>query len=113
MLLRLSLALLAVLALGLVVGLPGPSRADDAASRHIVFLSITGEGPTAKAWYKGAPPAGAMVQDALDLFAAKGYRVASVSPSQRPVITTVVTDEETRVDAPALEQYFVVLLERP
>ena len=45
---------------------------------NVLFLSVTGEGPTAKAWYDEAPPAGVALQDALDKFAAEGYRVVKV-----------------------------------
>ena len=107
--------LLAVLAFAGVVaiGLGRPSRAEDAEKRYIAYINITGEGATAKAWYRGAPPAGVPVQEALDHFAEQGYRVASVSPSQRPIVTTVVSDTSTSVpDRNEEEQFFIVLLEK-
>ncbi len=54
-----------------------PAHAKDEA--HSLFLSITGEGPTAKAWYDEAPPAGVPIQDALDKFSAEGYRIVKVT----------------------------------
>jgi hypothetical protein len=109
----LVLALLAAVpAAGFLVidRLPG-ARAED--EPHIVFLNITGEGPTAKAWYRGAPPAGVAVQDALDKFSSEGYHVANVSPSQRPIITTIASGSGSVTDRSEVEQFFIVLLERP
>ncbi len=83
---RLSLSVLpwiAVLLVGAVVLINplatdgNPAHAKEEA--HLLFLSVTGEGPTTKAWYDEAPPAGVPVQDALDKFAAEGYRVVKVT----------------------------------
>jgi hypothetical protein len=106
-----ALALLAVAALGFLAA-NSRSLAEPDGEPHIAFLNITGEGPTAKAWYRGAPPAGVPVQDALDTFSEQGYRVASVSPSQRPIITSISTQSGSIVDQPELEQFFIVLLEK-
>lgn len=109
-------SLLALLALvGLATALfvtTSAAPAEAEGEPHIVFLNITGEGPTAKAWYRGAPPAGVPVQDALDTFSEKGYRVANVSPSQRPIITAINASSGSIVDTPEFEQFFIVLLER-
>ncbi len=91
---------------------PRPAVAD-ASTHRIAFLTITGEGATARAWYKGAPPAGVPVQDALDTFAADGYRVRNISPSQRPIIQAVVQNSGNVIQPSDVEQYFIVLLERP
>ena len=107
-----SLAMLALVLSALLV-FDRPSRAGDEQGHSIVFLNITGEGPTAKAWYRGAPPAGLPVQDALDKFSSEGFRVATVSPSQRPIVQAIVSDGG-RLDEPRdVEQFFIVLLERP
>ena len=83
--LTLALGVLA-LVLAFLLVFDRPSQAEDKGAHHIVYLNITGEGPTAKAWYRGAPPAGVLLQEALDKFSAEGYRVSSVSPSQRPLV---------------------------
>lgn len=103
---------LVVLATAAVVLASGRQAAVAEDKPHIVFLNITGEGPTARAWYRGAPPAGEPVQDALDKFSGEGYRVANVSPSQRPIITNIVGEGGSVVDQPEVEQFFIVLLER-
>lgn len=42
------------------------------------FLSVTGEGPTAKGWYEGAQPSGVPLQRALDKFSKDGFYVVKV-----------------------------------
>lgn len=106
--------LLSVLALAaaLVLVLHSASRADEGAQTHIVYLSITDEGPNAKAWYKGAPPAGVLVQDALDHFSSEGYHVAEVRAYQRSVVTVVHPEESSLGQGSGQQEYFIVLLEK-
>lgn len=56
-----------------------PAGADGAKPHETQFLSITGEGPTAKAWYEGAQPSGVPLQQALDKFNKEGFRVVAVT----------------------------------
>lgn len=53
--------------------------ADGAKPQATRFLSISGEGPTAKAWYEGAQPSGVPLQQALEKFNKDGYRVVAVT----------------------------------
>jgi len=86
-----------VLAVMVLAGRPADSQAGPAAKVDIVYLFVTGEGPSAKAWFRDAPSTGMAVQDALDRFAKDGYRAK------------LVTDElRSTADAVA----FVILLER-
>jgi len=65
----------AVLVLAVLV-LRGPvatSEAAPAQSVDVAYLFVTGEGPSAKAWFKDAPSTGVPVQDALDRFTKLGY----------------------------------------
>lgn len=43
------------------------------------YLSVTGDGPTARAWYDGSPPSGVQLQEALDKFNGEGFRVARIT----------------------------------
>ena len=107
--LLLVLAALALIA-SLGSGLLRPTQAD-AGAPSIVYISVSGEGPTAKGWFAGAPPSGMLVQDALDHFAEKGYRVSRISPSLRPMVT-IVTDNAQLRQSEDLEHFYVILLER-
>jgi len=79
----LPLAVALFLALFLVLDSRRPGSAEPPETgNHIVYVSITGEGPSAKAWFDGATPTGVPVQTALDQFSAKGYRVAAVSEAR-------------------------------
>ena len=49
----------------------------------IAYVSVTGEGQIARAWYEGAPSPGVPVQDALDYFAKEGYRVVRLTDALR------------------------------
>ena len=90
-------AAVVVLAVMVVAGRPPESRAGPGAKVDIAYLFVTGEGPSAKAWFKDAPSTGMPVQDALDRFAKDGYRAK------------LITDElRSTADAVA----FVILLER-
>lgn len=88
---------LAVLAAVVLTGRHEVSQADADAKVDIAYVFVSNEGPTAKAWYDGAPSPGVPVQDALDTFAKKGYRVARVTENLR---------------ATADQTAFVVLLQR-
>ncbi len=89
-----------------------PTQAEDAATHHTVYISVTGRGPTAMGWYKGAPPAGNLLQDALDRFSEQGYRVVEMRPAQPDMVTVVspgggVIDESSlRADA------YIILMEK-
>ena len=98
---------------GGLVAVSTNSQAGEENLPHTRFLNITGVGPTATAWFEGAPPTGAPVQDALDKFSELGYRVKTVSPSQRPIITIVTSNGSTVQDHRTEdEQFFIVFLER-
>ena len=86
-----------VLALVVVAGRPADTEAAPTGKVDIVYLFVTGEGPSAKAWFKDAPSTGMNIQDALDRFAKEGYRAR------------LVTDE---LRATADDVAFVILLER-
>lgn len=74
------LALGALLAaLVFVASRPGEAEAEPAPSVVTRFLSVTGEGPTAKAWYEGAQPSGIPLQRALEKFNTDGFRVVTVT----------------------------------
>ena len=75
---------------------------------HTVYVSITGDGPTAKAWYAGAPPVGVAVQDALTTLSNQGYRVKSLVSGERPVV--VVQGGST--SSAVLERTYVLLMEK-
>ena len=86
---------LARLACGLVLGvviafgaitLTGAPRTSEAAPDDpvsIIYINVTGEGATAKAWYDGVPSPGVPIQSALDKFAKEGYRVARITDNLR------------------------------
>ena len=84
-----------------------PSRAQ--ADPHSVFLHVRGQGPTATAWYKGAPPAGILVQEALDRFSGQGYRIVRVTDISLPTI--IVTDSGQASPA-SIEPFYVVFMEK-
>jgi hypothetical protein len=106
--------LLGALAIGLALlfAVGTPSNAEEGDAGHIVYLSITGEGPNARAWYKGAPPAGALVQEALDRFSAEGYHVAEVRPYQRSVVTVLTQDSGIAPRTAEVDESFIILLEK-
>lgn len=85
-----------------------PGEAEEADKREIVYIAITGQGPTAKAWYRGAPPTGEEVQPAFDRFGARGFRVTHVAASN----PTTVLQNQSAIDN-LDEQYFIVVLEKP
>ncbi len=92
--LAIAVVVLAVVALG---GNPSVSHAAEKGTVDIVYLFVTGEGPSAKAWFKDAPSTGMNIQDALDRFAKEGFHAK------------LITDElRSAADAVA----FVIILER-
>jgi hypothetical protein len=80
-----ALVSLALVALALIVlaGRQDPSLAAEDGKVDILYLSVTNEGPTAKAWYEGAPSAGVPVQEALTKFGREGYKVVAVTEDLR------------------------------
>ena len=87
----------------------------DAPARRIAYLHVTGQGPSAKAWYDGGPPTGSQVQAALDRFASQGYRFAAIASSGVSPLTTVVTTT-TSLSSPTdqgREASYVIVLETP
>lgn len=110
---HLSLALLVLLAFAVLLVLrERPSAASPGDVKHAVFLHVSGEGPSAKAWYRGAPPTGVPVQDALDTFSEQGYRVVAVGPASRPSITNVTSGGSAFTRDTLPEQFFVVFMEK-
>ena len=101
-----------VVGLALLFALGTPSQAEEENAGHMVYISVTGDGPNARAWFTGAPPAGTLVQEALDRFSADGYRVAEVRPYQRSVITVLTEDSRLtqRTSDPA--ETFIIILEK-
>jgi hypothetical protein len=76
------LAMLALTAF-ILAGGRGVSHAADKSKVDILYLSVTSEGSTAKAWYDGGPSPGVPVQEALTKFAHEGYVVAEVTQRLR------------------------------
>jgi hypothetical protein len=73
------------LALGVLLALDAGRRPTAAAPQgkvHTVYISVTGDGPSAKAWFEGAAPAGVPVQNALDHWSERGYRVSALSEAR-------------------------------
>jgi hypothetical protein len=87
------------------------SAAGEGQPYRLVYVSVSGEGPNAKAWYDGAPPSGTPVQAALDRFTQDGFRyVGSVSTGrggQPVVVTSAAASPESNREA-----NLVILLER-
>ena len=106
--------LLGVLALGiaLLFAVGTPSQAQEGEKTHTVYISVTGDGPNARAWFTGAPPAGTLVQEALDRFSEQGYRVAEVRPYQRSVITVLSEDSSLSPRTADPDETFIILLEK-
>jgi hypothetical protein len=107
-----AILLVAVLALLAVLVFGSPSQAQESGTVHTVYLSVTGEGPNAKAWYNGAPPTGLLVQEALDRWSEKGYRVKEVRPYLRPFVTVVSPDQGTVPQTNQPDESFVILMEK-
>jgi hypothetical protein len=98
-------SLLLVLAAGAAAVLVAsrPSAAEEPRPSSIVYVNVSGDGPTSKAWFKGAPPTGMQVQDALDQLVRDGYRVHSVTAGFRPSFPA--TSPQPQSDS----QYLVLL----
>lgn len=106
--------LLGALAVGLAVLLVvgTPSQAEEGEDGHIVYISVTGDGPNARAWFTGAPPAGTLVQEALDRFSAEGYSVVEVRPYPRTVISVVTENSSISPRTTDPDETFIILLEK-
>ncbi len=68
---------------GLVLAFGEISDAEPTTAPHLVYLSINGDGPSAKAWYDGSAPTGVPVQTALDTFSRQGYQLGEVSEARQ------------------------------
>jgi hypothetical protein len=101
-----ALALCAVAVLGFSIGRRAVA---DGSTQKIVYLFVSGKGPSAKAWYDGGPPSGVQVQAALNVFSQQGFKVSAVSSSGQPAVT--VSGAPATGDA-AQGADFVILLER-
>lgn len=102
--------------LGLLLGVAAlvfaavrPSRAEGP-PYEMRYVSIVGDGSNAKAWFEGAPPSGARVQEALDRFAREGFHFSALSPSWRQGSVTVNPAGPTSTTAP--DAAYVLVLER-
>lgn len=105
-------ALLVAAGTAFVLSTGASTQAEDAVTKHTVYISVSGRGPTARGWYKGAPPAGVIVQDALDNFAEQGYRVVELRAAQ-PDMVTVISPGGGVIEESALrEDAFVILMEK-
>ncbi len=82
----------AVLVLG-TLALRGPLPVSEAAPTSpavdVAYLFVTGEGPSAKAWFRDAPSTGLPVQDALDRFTKQGYVAKLVTNELRSTSDSV------------------------
>ena len=94
---------LLLVAAGLVFVASRPGRAEESTGYDLRYLSITGEGNNAKAWFEGAAPGGARVQEALDRFTKEGYRLGTLAPAWRPGGAPTAAGTDTA---------YVLLLER-
>ena len=94
---------LLLVAAGLVFLAVRPGRAEESPAYDLRYVSITGEGNNAKAWFEGAAPGGARVQEALDRLTKEGYRLGSLAPAWRQTGAPIQTGAETG---------YVLLMER-
>lgn len=111
---RSRLAILASLLVAAAVLAIAWSRGADAeptVTHRIVYLYVSGRGAQAKAWYDGGPPSGVQVQQALDTFAAQGFKYVAMASSGVPSMVTVGGIPASGTDG-ALEASYVILLER-
>lgn len=81
-----------------------------AAQKRLAYLYVSGRGPTARAWYQGAPPSGTPVQDALDKFTAEGYRYAAIASGGLPSQLVTSASPGLSQGDPALDASFLILL---
>jgi hypothetical protein len=105
-------AALLVVAGILVAAWPSTTGAAEERTVALRYLSVSGDGPTAKVWFDGAPSAGMRVQEALDRFAKDGFRVAHVTPAARPSVVVVDAGAGSPKDVTAGEQFYVMILEK-
>lgn len=104
-----ALGLLAALGVSLLAS-HGTAQAED--ERYgLRFISISGDGSNAKAWFEGAPASGMRVQEALDRFAREGYRYAGMQPSWR-ASQVQVSSGSSPTSSTQGDATFVLLLER-
>lgn len=101
-----------VLGLAVLLAVGTPSQAEEGENTHTVYLSVTGDGPNARAWFTGAPPAGTLVQEALDRFSAEGYRVVEVRPYPRTVVSVVTENSGLSPRGSDPDETFIILLEK-
>jgi hypothetical protein len=104
---RVLVALALVLAGAFALGWVAQRPASAEPAPHAMYVSITGDGPNARAWYQGSSPVGVAVQEALTALTSQGYRVKALVAGERPV---VVTQGATLPPQP--ERTYVLLLER-
>lgn len=106
-------ALLALLLLagGAALLLSRPTAADDG-PYELRYLGISGDGSNAKAWYEGAPPSGARIQEALDRFAKEGFRYAALTPTWRQAQVNVSAATTPPLQQTQPEPTFVLILEK-
>ncbi|MFM8979901.1 MAG: hypothetical protein ACKOSS_05505 [Planctomycetia bacterium] len=103
------LCLLAVLGASLLAA-RGTAQAEDERN-GLRFISISGDGSNAKAWFEGAPASGMRVQEALDRFAREGYRFAGLQPSWR-ASQVQVSSGSSPASSTQGDATFVLVLER-
>lgn len=104
-----ALGLLAVLGVSLLAS-RGTAQAEEERT-GLRFISISGDGSNAKAWFEGAPASGMRVQEALDRFAREGYRFAGLQPSWRAAQVQVSSGSSPSSSSLA-DPSFVLVLER-
>jgi hypothetical protein len=106
---RVLAVLVPALALGLAAALLSRTASGaEPAATHTLYVSVTGDGPNAKAWYAGGSPVGVSVQDALTTLAGQGYRVKALVAGER----SVVVSQAAAPTSLAPERAYVLLLER-
>lgn len=86
------------------------ARAEDERT-GLRYLSISGDGSNAKAWFEGAPASGMRVQEALDRFAREGYRFAGMQPAWR-ASQVQVTSGSSPSSSTLSDPSFMLVLER-
>lgn len=104
-----ALGLLAVLGVSLL-GPRGTAQAEEERT-GLRFISISGDGNNAKAWFEGAPASGMRVQEALDRFAREGYRFAGLQPTWR-ASQVQVSSGSSPASSSLADPSFVLVLER-
>jgi hypothetical protein len=106
-----ALLVLLLLVGGAAVLLSRPTAAEEG-PYELRYLGISGDGSNAKAWYEGAPPSGARIQEALDRFAKEGFRFAALTPTWRQAQLNVSTATSAPPPATIPEPTFVMILEK-